>query len=69
MFSDKFQALDDKVEDSFSEEEIEVLDKTIDFFKDYRSRQLMNLFRSSIKNESDIKTLFLRLTGNFKNPL
>lgn len=26
-------------------------------------------FRSSIKNESDIKTLFLLLTGNFKNPL
>ena len=69
LFSDKLQALDDKVEDSFSEEEIEVLDKTIDFFKDYKSCQLMNLFRSSIKDESDIKILFLRLTGNFKNPL
>lgn len=69
LFSDKLQALDDKVEDSFSEEEIEVLDKTIDFFKDYKSCQLMNLFRSSIKSKSDIKILFLRLTGNFKNPL
>lgn len=69
LFSDKLQALDDRVKDSFSEEEIEVLDKTIDFFKDYKSCQLMNLFRSSIKNESDIKTLFLRLTENFKNPL
>ena len=69
LFSDKLQALDDKVEDSFSEEEIEVLDKTIDFFKDYKACELMNLFRSSVRNETDIKTLFLRLTGNFKNPL
>ena len=42
------KALDDKVKDSFSEE-IEVLDKTIDFFKDYRSCELMNLFRNSVK--------------------
>lgn len=69
LFSDKLQALDDNVKETFSEEEIEVLDKTIGFFKDYKSCQLMNLFRNSIKNESDIKTLFLRLTGNFKNPL
>ena len=69
LFSDKLQALDDNVKETFSEEEIEVLDKTIDFFKEYKSCQLMNLFRDSIKNESDIKTLFLRLTGNFKNPL
>lgn len=69
LFSDKLHALDDNVKDTFSEEEIEVLDKTIDFFKEYKSCQLMNLFRNSIKNESDIKTLFLRLTGNFKNPL
>lgn len=69
LFSDKLHALDFKVEDIFSEEEIEVLDKTIDFFKDYKSCELMNLFRSSVKTESDIKTLFLRLTGNFKNPL
>ena len=59
FFSDKLIEMDDKVEDTFSKEEIELLDKTIDFFKDYRSCQLINLFRNSVKNESDIKTLFV----------
>lgn len=69
FFSDKLIEMDDKIEDTFSKEEIELLDKTIDFFKDYKSYQLITLFRKTIKNESDIKDLFLRLTGNFKNPL
>ena len=51
--------MDDKAEDTFSKEEIELLDKTIDFFKDYKAYQLMTLFRKTIKNESDIKDLFL----------
>ena len=59
FFSDKLIEMDDKVEDTFSKEEIELLDKTIDFFKDYKSYQLMTLFRKTIKNESDIKDLFL----------
>ena len=59
FFSDKLIEMDDKVEDTFSKEEIELLDKTIDFFKDYKSYQLMALFRKTIKNESDIKDLFL----------
>ena len=59
LFSDKLIEMDDKVEDTFSKEEIELLDKTIDFFKDYKSYQLMTLFRKTIKNESDIKDLFL----------
>ena len=59
FFSDKLIEMDDKVEDTFSKEEIELLDKTIDFFKDYTSYQLMTLFRKTIKNESDIKDLFL----------
>ena len=59
LFSDKLIEMDDKVEDTFSKEEIELLDKTIDFFKDYKSYQLMALFRKTIKHESDIKDLFL----------
>ena len=59
FFSDKLIEMDDKVEDTFSKEEIELLDKTIDFFKDYKAYQLMTLFRKTIKNESDIKDLFL----------
>ena len=59
FFSDKLIEMDDKVEDTFSKEEIELLDKTIDFFKDYKSYQLITLFRKTIKNESDIKDLFL----------
>ena len=59
LFSDKLIEMDDKVEDTFSKEEIELLDKTIDFFKDYKAYQLMTLFRKTIKNESDIKDLFL----------
>ena len=59
LFSDRLIEMDDKVEDTFSKEEIELLDKTIDFFKDYKSYQLMTLFRKTIKNESDIKDLFL----------
>ena len=59
FFSDKLIEMDDKIEDTFSKEEIELLDKTIDFFKDYKSYQLMTLFRKTIKNESDIKDLFL----------
>ena len=59
FFSDRLIEMDDKVEDTFSKEEIELLDKTIDFFKDYKSYQLMTLFRKTIKNESDIKDLFL----------
>lgn len=59
LFSDKLIEMDDKVEDTFSKEEIELLDKTIDFFKDYKSYQLMTLFRKTIKQESDIKDLFL----------
>ena len=58
FFSDKLIEMDDKVEDTFSKEEIELLDKTIDFFKDYKSYHLMALFRKTIKNESDIKDLF-----------
>ena len=59
LFSDRLIEMDDKVEDTFSKEEIELLDKTIDFFKDYKAYQLMTLFRKTIKNESDIKDLFL----------
>ena len=59
LFSDRLIEMDDKVEDTFSKEEIELLDKTIDFFKDHKSYQLMTLFRKTIKNESDIKDLFL----------
>ena len=59
FFSDRLIEMDDKVEDTFSKEEIELLDKTIDFFKDYKAYQLMTLFRKTIKNESDIKDLFL----------
>ena len=59
LFSDRLIEMDDKVEDTFSKEEIELLDKTIDFFKDYKAYQLMALFRKTIKNESDIKDLFL----------
>ena len=59
FFSDRLIEMDDKVEDTFSKEEIELLDKTIDFFKDYKAYQLMALFRKTIKNESDIKDLFL----------
>ena len=59
FFSDRLIEMDDKVEDTFSKEEIKLLDKTIDFFKDYKSYQLMALFRKTIKNESDIKDLFL----------
>ena len=59
LFSDKLIEMDDKVEDTFSKKEIELLDKTIDFFKDYKAYQLMTLFRKTIKNESDIKDLFL----------
>lgn len=59
FFSDKLIEMDDKIEDTFSKEEIELLDKTIDFFKDYKAYQLMTLFRKTIKNESDIKDLFL----------
>ena len=59
FFSDRLIEMDDKVEDTFSKEEIELLDKTIDFFKDYKAYQLMALFRKIIKNESDIKDLFL----------
>ena len=59
FFSDKLIEMDDKVEDTFSKEEIELLDKTIDFFKDHKAYQLMALFRKTIKNESDIKDLFL----------
>ena len=59
LFSDRLIEMDDKVEDTFSKEEIELLDKTIDFFKDYKSYQIMTLFRKTIKNESDIKDLFL----------
>lgn len=54
--------MDDKIEDAFSKEEIELLDKTIDFFKDHKSYQLMTLFRNTIKQESDIKDLFLYIT-------
>ena len=61
FFSDKLIEMDDKIEDTFSKEEIELLDKTIDFFKDYKSYQLMTLFRKTIKNESDIKDLFLHI--------
>lgn len=61
FFSDKLIEMDDKVEDTFSKEEIELLDKTIDFFKDYKAYQLMTLFRKTIKNESDIKDLFLHI--------
>ena len=39
FFSDKLIEMDDKVEDTFSKEEIELLDKTIDFFKDYKAYQ------------------------------
>ena len=59
FFSDRLIEMDDKVEDTFSKEEIELLDKTIDFFKDFKAYQLMALFRKTIKNESDIKDLFL----------
>ena len=59
LFSDRLIEMDDKVEDTFSKEEIELLDKTIDFFKDDKAYQLMTLFRKTIKNESDIKDLFL----------
>ena len=59
FFSDRLIEMDDKVEDTFSKEEIELLDKTIYFCKDYKSYQLMTLFRNSVKNESDIKDLFL----------
>ena len=59
LFSDRLIEMDDKVEDTFSKEEIELLDKTIDFFKDFKAYQLMALFRKTIKNESDIKDLFL----------
>ena len=59
LFSDKLIEMDDKVEDTFSKEEIELLDKTIDFFKDYKAYHLMTLFRKTFKNESDIKDLFL----------
>ena len=59
LFSDRLIEMDDKVEDTFSKKEIELLDKTIDFFKDYKAYQLMTLFRKTIKNESDIKDLFL----------
>ena len=59
IFDDKLLEMDDKIEDTFSKEEIELLDKTIDFFKDYKAYQLMTLFRKTIKNESDIKDLFL----------
>ena len=59
FFSDRLIEMDDKVEDTFSKEEIELLDKTIDLFKDYKAYQLMALFRKTIKNESDIKDLFL----------
>ena len=59
LFSDRLIEMDDKVEDTFSKEEIELLDKTIDFFKDFKAYQLMTLFRKTIKNESDIKDLFL----------
>ena len=61
LFSDRLIEMDDKVEDTFSKEEIELLDKTIDFFKDYKAYQLMTLFRKTIKNESDIKDLFLHI--------
>lgn len=57
-FSDKLLELNDKVESTFSKEEIELLDKTIDFFKDYQSHQLLTLFRNKIKQESDIKDFF-----------
>ena len=59
LFSDRLIEMDDKVEDTFSKEEIELLDKTIDFFKDHKAYQLMTLFRKTTKNESDIKDLFL----------
>ena len=58
FFSDKLIEMDDKVKDTFSKEEIELLDKTIYFCKDYKSYQLMTLFRNSVKSEFDIKTLF-----------
>lgn len=54
--------MDDMIEDTFSKEEIELLDETIDFFKDYKSHQMMTLFRSTIKCEDDIKALFTNLT-------
>ena len=54
--------MDDMIEDTFSKEEIELLDETIDFFKDYKSYQMMTLFRSTIKCENDIKALFTNLT-------
>lgn len=62
IFDDKLLEMDDKIEDTFSKEEIELLDKTICFFKDYKSYQIMTLFRSTIKCENDIKALFINLT-------
>lgn len=54
--------MDDRIEDTFSKEEIKLLDKTICFFKDYKSYQIMTLFRNTIKCENDIKALFINLT-------
>lgn len=62
VFDDKLLEMDDKVEDTLSENEIRLLDKTINFFKDYKSYQLMTLFRTAIKSECDIKVLFSNLT-------
>ena len=62
IFDDKLLEMDDMIEDTFSKEEIELLDETIDFFKDYKSYQMMTLFRSTIKCEDDIKALFTNLT-------
>ena len=62
IFDDKLLEMDDMIEDTFSKEEIELLDETIDFFKDYKSYQMMTLFRSTIKCENDIKALFTNLT-------